>query len=365
MTPRDLAEGIRQGRIGRPTVREILGVGNSRAKRLIAWCRSERFDEALREITELMGARVETPSSDPEHKAPPKRPAPKPILQGPHAGEPEVDVEEARARARQAYERTLAYEARRRRFEVRFQEGPVLLVFVGDQHIGSSGTDVERAFREAELVRQTPGAYAVLLGDVVDNFIVQHLLHLNARTPIMVLEQWELARSYLNAFGGKLIAAVSGNHDAWAYLLAGVDYLRSVLPDGVLYDREEMRLTVHVAGASYRIWARHRWRGGSIYNPTHAQERAARFNDARYDIYAGAHTHVGGMYREFVLHGQRKVAVQVGTYKIFDEYATQLGLPPHDHSTAVGVVLDGAGGMFGGASLRALCEYMRVIYSGR
>jgi len=277
------------------------------------------------------------------------------------AGSERIDTEAVYRRAVEEFRR-LREAAHRLHGEIRFDRGPILLVFAGDQHIGSPGCDIERAFAEAALVRNTVATYAIVLGDVVDNYVVRGLLHLNTRTPITILEQWELARSYLASFGGKLLACVSGNHDAWTYLLAGVDYLQEVLPGGTLYSREEMRLKVWVGEAVYRIWLRHKWRGVSIYNQTHGQERAARFSDAGYDLYVGAHTHVGGLYREFILHGRRRAAIQVGTYKLHDEYALEEGYPPHDESTAVGVVLDEAGHFFGAADLRALCAYIKTIW---
>jgi len=73
------------------------------------------------------------------------------------------------ARAVRAWRKTEQLYRRQVAQEIVFKQSPVALAFVGDVHLGSNGTDYERAFREAEIISTTPQMYAVLCGDLLDN----------------------------------------------------------------------------------------------------------------------------------------------------------------------------------------------------
>jgi hypothetical protein len=295
-----------------------------------------------------------------KHNPGPKRP-PAPLIEG--AGpdvEPDIEAIKEAARAR--------YEAKARRSEekedqhIRFSHGPICLFLVGDQHIGNSGTDIGRMFREQDLILDTPGSYVFQLGDTLDNFVVGKLVAENMKPALPIWEQWEMARHYLSRFGGKLVAAVSGNHEAWTLKMVGIDYSRDICPNGILYDADEIKTTIHVGESSYKLWARHKWRGSSIYSQTHGQERAARFDSADHDIYVGAHTHTGSVAREFILNQKRKMAIQTGSYKLVDDFARAVGFSAHDASTACALVLHEDGSYFACADIRAASNYMKTIY---
>jgi len=270
----------------------------------------------------------------------------------------EQAIEEQQRRYKQKHRR-----ARKKKSQtIRFDTGPVMIAFVGDQHIGNAGTNVKRVFREQRLIKQTPAAYAWIMGDVVDNFIVGKLQEQNMKPGAPIWEQWQLAREYLDRWHDRIIAFVGGNHGAWTMSQTQVDYRRDICPGGVLYDGDDVQADVTVGSSTYSVWARHKWRGNSIYNQTHGQERAARFNDPNHDIYVGAHTHEGALYREMIHEGQRKAAVQIGTYKLHDDYARTQGYPDHDMSTACAVILHDDGSFHGMADLKAAKRYMQSLY---
>jgi hypothetical protein len=197
---------------------------------------------------------------------------------------------------------------------------------------------------------------------VVDNFVVGKLKEQNMKPSAPVWEQWQLAQEYMERWEDRVVAFVGGNHGAWTMSQTEIDYRRDICPQGVLYDGDDVQAEVSVGSASYDIWARHKWKGNSIYNQTHGQERAARFNDPGHDLYVGAHTHEGALYREMIHEGQRKAAVQIGTYKVHDDYARASGFPPSDMSTACAVILHDDGSMHGMADLQAAKRYMQAIY---
>lgn len=244
--------------------------------------------------------------------------------------------------------------------------GPIALFFCGDQHIGNAGTDVKRMFDEQELIKNTPASYVVQMGDVSDNFIVGKLMAENAKPSIAVWDQWELAKYYLHAWEERIVAFCGGNHGAWTMKVSGIDYQRDICPDGILYDGDELHFNVHVgseASEPFRVMARHKWRGSSIYNVTQGLERSAKLDHPDFDIYAGAHIHQGAVAREFIHNRSRKMALMSGAYKIEDDYAIEQGFGPNDASTATCVVLHPDGSFFGCSNIHAVSHYMKAVHS--
>lgn len=274
----------------------------------------------------------------------------------------EDDFEEVYRRAVYDFKRKASTHHKRKHQIIQFPYGPILIVFAGDQHFGNAGTDVERAFREAELIRSTPGAYAWLMGDICDNYIVGKLQAVRFASRSSVPDEWLLSRKYLETLGDKIIAVNSGNHPGWTEMLTGIDYDREITPEGPLYDTDEITATVRVGRGSVVIRARHKWKGNSIYNPTHGMERAARFDTPNVDILAGAHTHPGAMVREFNLDGKPRLAVQSSAYKFIDGYAKREGFTQNDWSTAAAVLIHDNGTFIGSRFLEEMCDMMRFYY---
>jgi hypothetical protein len=291
----------------------------------------------------------------------PKRP-PVPLIEG--AGpDAEPDVEAILEAMEKRFAEKEKRAAQKEDQHIRFSHGPVAMFFLGDQHFGNLGTDVKRAFDEQEIILNTPGSYVFQLGDTVDNFIVGKLIAENLKPSAPVREQWWVAQEYLERFKEKLVAAVAGNHEGWVLKVSGIDFAREITPSGVLYDADELKVAVHVGAHQFKVWARHKWRGSSIYSQTHGQERAARFDSADHDIYVGAHTHTGAVAREFILNRTRKLAVQTGSYKRHDDFQRMVGFPDSDASTACAVVLHDDGSYFAASDLRAIQNYMTRCYT--
>ena len=145
--------------------------------------------------------------------------------------------------------------------------------------------------------------------------------------------------------------------------MIGLNIDEMLTPGGVIFDQDDISLTVHVGMHEVAIRARHKWQGSSIYSATHGQERAARFDTARHDVYVGAHIHRGAVAREFVVDRKRKVALLSSTYKHIDGFQAQVGFSRNDMSTAVGLVINNDGSFFGSGNINAIMQYMRGVYS--
>lgn len=271
---------------------------------------------------------------------------------------------------RRALESFDAYEEReelRRNQRVVFGgAGPVGLVFSGDEHFGGAGTNVRRMLEEAQLVNRTPGLWHCRMGDFVNQFILGRMRSIRDSSNFTIKEEWVLARMLVELITPKLIAVVGGNHDYWAKKAAGMDRLEDILPDGILYHEHEVTFDVHVGEAVRTVKMRHQFPGSSQYNPTHAIEKAAKFDKADFDIGVQGHTHTAALVREFFAQGRRKLAVLTNTFKQFDSYAEEIGFPRSDSSsTCSTVIIEPNGDMFGAPTLEWAASYMNLRYSAK
>jgi hypothetical protein len=227
----------------------------------------------------------------------------------------EPDEDEVWERACREWEKVATLEARRHSQSVSFPGPVATLVAVADQHVGGAGVDYPRLMDEAEVIRDTPGMYAVTVGDVVDSFVAPKLLALRTQTRLSIPDEAVLARRYLRVLAPKLIAAVGGNHEAWVTSLSGHDYFAEVIGQAArcLFDPNECAFRLSVGGASWRVKMRHRWRLSSMYNATHGAQQASR-QDQDMDIAIAAHTHVSGLVQEFTTGGRTRLGLLCGSY---------------------------------------------------
>jgi hypothetical protein len=275
------------------------------------------------------------------------------------------DEDEVYRRAVEEWEQTKEHLAQRERQRLHFDSGPICLVWIADLHLGGKGIDYPRVFEEAEIIAETPGMWAGTVGDLVDQFILEQMRSERLEARLTIPDEWVLLKRYLKALGPRLKVAVRGNHDAWVHKLSGVDYFREVLTSvapSVLYDEDDCRFRLEVGDAAWRVRVRHKWKGSSIYNPSHGIERAAKW-DQDFDLGVGAHTHEGGFARGFSAGGRDCMAVMCGSYKVHDRYARSRGFPKPRRTTAVSVIFwDGR--MVGVEYLPLAARIMRQFYDG-
>ena len=271
------------------------------------------------------------------------------------------------AETRFEQEREAALSASVDRPRIRFDEGPVCMVYIGDLHLGAGGVDYPLLRAHTELVRDTPGMYLNCMGDVVDNFILQWCIKIRMGTETTIPQEWDLARQWLEWAAPKLVTAVSGNHDDWTVALAGIDYFRDVVAaarPGALYARDDLRFTLDVGGAEWPTAHRHKWKGSSIYSATHGQERAQKW-DQNFRVAVGAHTHTGAFFRTFNAGGVEGYAIQVNTYKVLDQYVRQEGFARSTMNKPVAVIYCDDGSVVGSTSIAAAADMMTRYYRGR
>lgn len=249
-----------------------------------------------------------------------------------------------------------------------FNDAPICLVFMGDQHIGNKGTDYNRMWAEAVLVSETPGMYCIQGGDLVDNYIIGRLSDMRAKSHarMTIDDEWHLAADYLALFGDKIKAVVGGNHDKWTAKVSGIDYLSRIVRQFMstpVYDSDDLTILVKIGEWPIRLRVRHKWKSSSKLNPTHGIEDFYRHNGG-FDIGVGFHTHTGGFSRAFLGHeGSNCLAVQCGAYKRIDSFAKECGFPASNRSTAMAVIFDPEHKCyFGVDNLETAARLMRMFY---
>ena len=261
------------------------------------------------------------------------------------AGE-QIDEDEVYERALAQWRKTMIKELRRSSQEVRFHSQHVMPVFIGDQHIGSPGTDYPRLFDEAELIAATPGMYPIVMGDVFDAFVLDWANSIRKRTRFSIPDEVILGRKYLRLLAPKLPLVCGGNHDNWWEMLSGIDFFREIvagLAGKAIYDRHVVKFDLYAGRQQWPVKLRHKWRGTSILNATHGIERDCRYNHD-FKIGIGAHTHRAGLARAFECAGETCLAILCGSYKQADEHKDACGFAEHNQSTAMAVLLDGTTG---------------------
>lgn len=285
------------------------------------------------------------------------------VVEGVTADEQLPNPKEVLQRASKRFAAIKTLMDRRAKQVIRFDRGPVGIVFVADNHIGNEGVDYDRMFNEAEIIASTPNLYVMQVGDLIDNFIVGKLMKVRMHTTISIPEEWALAKWYLDLLGPRLLGVCGGNHDAWTSAMSGIDVLRSTVASirpGLLYNPDELQVTVDVAGKQWPILVRHKWQYNSVLNPTHGIERAFERNQAKpFLLGVGAHTHVSGLVRQFNAGGRTGTAVLCGSYKIYDNYAQQLGAPTPNGSTAVTIIFHPDHGLVGYDNLTLASEVLK------
>ena len=215
----------------------------------------------------------------------------------------------------------------RGRFTVDFPDGPIAIACISDQHIApGTACDFQRMREDAELIRNTPGFYAVLVGDGVDNHIKHRSAMISAQSKPD--DQWRLFDYYLQVFGDKILCMISGNHDAWTAQIGGLDYLSKIAEQRKLcYAPAEARMTVTVGGQAYSLLIRHQvGRFNSSLNQTHVVKRFWEMNDEPFDIGVIGHHHCAAL-EMFIKHGKKCFAARPGSYQITSPYAHQYGFP--------------------------------------
>jgi hypothetical protein len=214
---------------------------------------------------------------------------------------------------------------------------PFVLTALGDPHLDNQGTDLDLWEKWNNAIKQDRWR-GCCLGDVLDNWVgkLERLYGDNR----MTREDAELFfRYYVKEYSHLWDWFIGGNHDKWPDMAR---MIKIVLWDAkVPYRTDEMKIEYHTpSGHVVKVKARHNFKGNSMYSTDHGVKRDAMFTGSAYDILLGGDLHVSGYTPVKSPEGVYCHAVQLGAFKIVDEYAMTCGFYDKHISPAVALVID-------------------------
>lgn len=248
----------------------------------------------------------------------------------PHIQRPAADLalspDELLARAVEATDRDTARHAVEAQLRVTVDDPrPIAVAFVSDQHLRETGPIyVRRMLEDADLIAKTPGVYAVLGGDGVDNHIKHRAALVGGGSK--VAHEWKMYGGYLARFGAsKILAMISGNHDDWTRDEAGVDMVAQLAAAArIAYCPDEVQVELILPGQTWRLGVRHQYRFGSAFNKTHSVKRWWEMGESDWDVGVLCHHHEAAM-EPFKKHGKWRVAFRPGSYQQTSSYGRRYG----------------------------------------
>jgi len=214
-------------------------------------------------------------------------------------------------------------------------DGPFMLIVLGDEHLDNPGTDLKLWEHWIGYLDRAKHITGWSMGDFIDNW-VRVLAHLFSQAETTAPEAWILLEHYLDMIADDLDGSIGGNHDQWS---GAQDLLARMMDErGVMHRNNSLRVRYRCPGGrELTVHGRHTWQGRSQWSEVHALKKAARLG-VRDTILLGGHTHVSGEGLEKCpVTGKITFVFQTASFKLLDDYADTLGLL--DRHTAPGVAL--------------------------
>lgn len=214
-------------------------------------------------------------------------------------------------------------------------DGPFGLALGGDPHLDDDGTDIDLVREHIRIIGRTEGMLAGNVGDFSNNW-VGRLARLYGQQGTSAREAWALVEWYIQALPWLFL--IGGNHDCWSGDGDPIQWMARSAK--VSYEAHGMRLGLTCPnGRVIRLNARHDFSGKSQWNTAHGPAKAAQLGWRDHLLVCG-HTHQSGYQ---ILRdpstGLVSHALRVGSYKTFDRYAEEKGLPNQTISACVVVVV--------------------------
>lgn len=255
----------------------------------------------------------------------------------PHDGEP--SAEELIAKLKTSFAQKKAHDDAKRLMDVNIHyDGPIGIVFFGDPHVDSSGTNWPALERDVAICRDTPGIFAVSVGDARDNWIGR-LMALYANAPVtakqsLVLIEWLFTQM-------PWLLTVGGNHDRWGETHGdAAEIIHRLRKCGGLYENDGARLRLNLPnGANFNMHVRHDFPGSSIFNGAHALVRET-LHGYRDHVLACGHRH-SSAYQPIWHNDPQRLCqgFRCGSYKFIDSYQKERHFKEENWAPSMGIVV--------------------------
>jgi hypothetical protein len=202
--------------------------------------------------------------------------------------------------------------------------------------LDDDGTDIDLVRAHVNLFNKTEGLLAVAIGDYSNNW-VGRLARLYGQQSLSAAEAWVLVEWLVRSL--PWLYLVGGNHDLWSGAGDPIQWMAKQAR--VQYQANGMRLGLTFPnGRTIRVNARHDFSGHSQWNTAHGPAKAAQMGWRDHILTCG-HKHTSGyqVLRD-PASGLLSHAIRVGSYKTFDRYAEEKGLPNQTFMTAPVTIID-------------------------
>ena len=203
---------------------------------------------------------------------------------------------------------------------------PIALSFISDAHIGSPYTNYEALRKDIALIRDDPRFYVGLGGDIIDNFQPGFK---DATAPMKQLTTTQIQLIALEALmkelDGKIVAAITGNHDTMEQRRTGRDsqyFIRRNQPFPNLLHGGLVNLTV--GKITYKIIWKHKYRFTSSLNIFNSLRQMINMLEPDADMGVQEHEHNPGILScEVGEYSSKKTQIQMrtGAYKADDDFS--------------------------------------------
>jgi hypothetical protein len=179
------------------------------------------------------------------------------------------------------------------------------IAIIGDWHWGSWGTDYSLIERLTDEIVNTPNLYIIVVGDMEQMAI--RLRGVSEVTDNMWPPELQHAftESWLKTVKDKIVCACWDNHSVEREERgSGTSVYKWIMSRHVTYFNGIAHVDVRIGRQMYRFAVSHRFRGSSMFNPTHAHGRYIRQEGHDREIVVAGDTHEPGMMQCII--GQRQ-----------------------------------------------------------
>jgi len=209
---------------------------------------------------------------------------------------------------------------------------PIGILWFGDPHLDDNGCNWPKLRQDVNLCRDTPGLYGANIGDATNNWSGR-LARLYANQDTSKETARELVRWFMFGGGVNWLLWLMGNHDQWG---DGVAILKEMGANTVWMEDWEAQFRLQFPnGKEGLIWAAHNFKGSSIWNAAHGNQRAA-FMRARAHLYISGHLHEWSIdQRENPDRDHVYWLAKARGYKFHDDHARNNGFAEHQHGASI------------------------------
>lgn len=199
---------------------------------------------------------------------------------------------------------------------------------LSDLHLGHAGVDLDALASHLDFIDNTP-VYTMWVGDLGDFFLPKAIPSGMLGDVITPAEQLEALTELLTSYASKSLAVVNDpSHPGWVNKTAGLD-VYEIATRGIDIPLLNTGGIVElvVGSQTYRISVFHKIHSyNSSLNRLNAHHRIRELHTDVDCVIAG-HRHIGAM--EKSVHREDKpVFVQMGTFKVDDQYGVREGMIP-------------------------------------